>query len=1366
MAMAFLLATALLASPTSAQGNTAPAITDPGDKSYAQGESVTAFAITVTDADGETPTVTVTGLPSDLSYDSGQVSGTVAADATAKDYTVTITANDGVNPDVTETFTVTVKRWKPAAPTLTRTTFDTPTDPALDVTWSSPPTGATIAGFEAQYRKQGVADWTSYSGTLSATTTSLNLPDLDAGATYEAQVRAYSSANGVKNYGDWSDTGEGTANRPPATTSASFSGGTFPVGTIADYKESGQGALGELFSDPDSDALTYSAAAQHPALLGVSLSGAAGSAHLRVTLLNQGSSKVTYTARDAYGGSVTRTATIGITAKVSRSIAEHSPAGTAVGAPVTGTPYNGAALSYSLTGKAASSGLFAIESATGQIKVATGATLDYETDDSHRETETWNGEVIAKFYRGKVGYTVDGHAAAIDVILKVTDVGAPKPAAPTVTRTEFSEPTSPALDVTWTAPAAGGQTITGYKAQYRKKAAAGEDPAAWTAYSGALGATATTFRLANLEAGATYEAQVRAVTSEEGESDWSDTGEGTSNRPPAATSASFSGGTFPVGTIADYKESGQGAVGVLFSDPDSDALTYSAAAQHPALLGVSLSGAAGSAHLRVTLLNQGSSKVTYTARDAYGGSVTRTATIGITAKVSRSIAERSPAGTAVGAPVTGTPYNGAALSYSLTGKAASSGLFVIESATGQIKVATGATLDYETDDSHRETETWNGEVIAKFYRGKVGYTVDGHAAAIDVILKVTDVGAPKPAAPTVTRTEFSEPTSPALDVTWTAPAAGGQTITGYKAQYRKKAAAGEDPAAWTAYSGALGATATTFRLASLEAGATYEAQVRAVTSEEGESDWSDTGEGTSNRPPTLTGTSIVNFSLQWYKFGNHLSSEDISTGYFQDSDEDALSYSASSQYPGVMKAWIDGGNLKVQTLNPTRAATTVTYGASDAYGGYVSRTVDVTGTMGTVQASIVENACCGRYVRLIKGVPYDDGNSETDDSLTYTLTGDAFVSGPFAHDAATGWISLGSGKSLDYETKSSYTATLSWVVQGQTASVTVNIKVTDLEAGKPNAPTLPRTEYSEPTDPGLDVTWTAPELTGEAINPPAHHWVRGPAPEEGGWRRPRVDPLQVRRSREPRHQNQPAVLDDHERDVAGPGRRLDLRGAGAGHCRSGRPRCLVGHRGGDGQPAAGRHQRVLFRRHVPGRHHRGLQGVRPGSVGGALLRPRQRRPHLLGRRPASGPARGQPVRRRRERALAGHAPESGLVEGDLHGPRRLWRIGHPHHDHRHHREGEPEHRRAFTRGHRGGRPGDRDALQRRGPDLLADGQRGEFGTVRHRVGHRTDQGGHGGNAGLRHGRYLPGDGNLSRKGDRQVLPRQSGVHGRRSRGRD
>ena len=62
--------------------NASPVITDPGDKTYAQGEAITAFAIAVSDEDNDTVTVTVTGLPSGLSYDATtkQVSGTVAKD--------------------------------------------------------------------------------------------------------------------------------------------------------------------------------------------------------------------------------------------------------------------------------------------------------------------------------------------------------------------------------------------------------------------------------------------------------------------------------------------------------------------------------------------------------------------------------------------------------------------------------------------------------------------------------------------------------------------------------------------------------------------------------------------------------------------------------------------------------------------------------------------------------------------------------------------------------------------------------------------------------------------------------------------------------------------------------------------------------------------------------------------------------------------------------------------------------------------------------------------------------------------------------------------------------------------------------------
>ena len=1011
-------------------------------------------------------------------YYSGKVQYTVGGHAAAIDVRIIVTD---------------VGTGAPAAPTLTRTRFSEPTAPALDVRWTAPDTdGATITGYKAQYRKKAAAgedpaSWTAYSGTLGATATTFNLSGLEAGATYEAQVLVVTGDT----ESSWSATGEGTANRPPTATGTPFNGGTFPVGSILDYRESGQGALGVFFQDADSDALTYAAAAQHPALLGVSLSGAAGDAHLQATLLNQGSSQVTFTASDPYGGQVTRTTTIGITAKRSRRVAENSPAGTLVGDPVTGTPYNDVALSYSLTGNAASSGLFEIDSSTGQIKVAAGATLDYETDDSYRETETFNGQLIAKFYRGKVQYTVDGHAAAIDVSIIVTDVGTGAPAAPTLTRTRFSEPTAPALDVRWTAPDTDGATITGYKAQYRKKAAAGEDPASWTAYSGTLGATATTFNLSGLEAGATYEAQVLVVTGDT-ESSWSATGEGTANRPPTATGTPFNGGTFPVGSILDYRESGQGALGVFFQDADSDALTYAAAAQHPALLGVSLSGAAGDAHLQATLLNQGSSQLTFTASDPYGGQVTRTTTIGITAKRSRRVAENSPAGTLVGDPVTGTPYNDVALSYSLTGNAASSGLFEIDSSTGQIKVAAGATLDYETDDSYRETETFNGQLIAKFYRGKVQYTVDSHAAAIDVSIIVTDVGTGAPAAPTLTRTRFSEPTAPALDVRWTAPDTDGATITGYKAQYRKKAAAGEDPASWTAYSGTLGATATTFNLSGLEAGATYEAQVLVVTGDT-ESSWSATGEGTANRPPTATGTP---FNGGTFPVGSILDYRESGQGalgvFFQDADSDALTYAAAAQHPALLGVSLSGaaGDAHLQATNLNQGSSQLTFTASDPYGGQVTRTTTI-GITAKRSRRVAENSPAGTLVGdPVTGTPYNDV------ALSYSLTGNAASSGLFEIDSSTGQIKVAAGATLDYETDDSYRETetfngqliakfyrgkVQYTVDSHAAAIDVSIIVTDVGTGAPAAPTLTRTRFSEPTAPALDVRWTAPDTDGATI---------------------------------------------------------------------------------------------------------------------------------------------------------------------------------------------------------------------------------------------------------------------------------------------
>ena len=124
--------------------NGAPAIVNPGDKSYTQREAIAAFDVTVSDPESDALTVGVSGLPGGLAYSqtTGRVSGTVAADAAAQAHTVTVTANDGVNDPVTATFTITVTA--NAAPQISAPAAQTPVY-CTGCRWGD--RGAAIAAF-------------------------------------------------------------------------------------------------------------------------------------------------------------------------------------------------------------------------------------------------------------------------------------------------------------------------------------------------------------------------------------------------------------------------------------------------------------------------------------------------------------------------------------------------------------------------------------------------------------------------------------------------------------------------------------------------------------------------------------------------------------------------------------------------------------------------------------------------------------------------------------------------------------------------------------------------------------------------------------------------------------------------------------------------------------------------------------------------------------------------------------------------------------------------------------------------------------------------------------------------------------------
>ena len=106
----------------------------------------------------------------------------------------------------------------------------------------------------------------------------------------------------------------------------------------------------------------------------------------------------------------------------------------------------------------------------------------------------------------------------------------------------------------------------------------------------------------------------------------------------------------------------------------------------------------------------------------------------------------------------------------------------------------------------------------------------------------------------------------------------------------------------------------------------------------------------------------------------------------------------------------------------------MTYGAHDRYGGFISRDVTIT-FVDNQTRQIDENSPAGTAVgNPVTGKPYDDGDDQTDDALTYTLTGEAATSGAFEIDSATGQISVKQGATIDYEAKSSYTGKVNWTV--------------------------------------------------------------------------------------------------------------------------------------------------------------------------------------------------------------------------------------------------------------------------------------------------------------------------------------------------
>ncbi len=514
---------------------------------------------------------------------------------------------------------------------------------------------------------------------------------------------------------------------------------------------------------------------------------------------------------------------------LTRTVAENTAADMNVGAAVTATDADTDTLTYSLEGTDAAS--FTIDSSTGQIKTKTGVSYDHETKASYA--------ITVKAADG------NGGTDTVAVTVNVTDVDEPPaaPAAPAVSAVAGSHTD---LDVAWSTPANTGPMINSYDLQYQQSGAG-----SWT--NGPQDVTGTSDRITVPLADTEYEVRVRA-TNNEGDSDWSPAGSGTTNPEPLSTDATLASlelhdtpiGINPppalipldppfVSDTTDYRAdpvraeenllkltvtpNSPNAMVVLSMDSDDPGLTVTTTAN--------------------IVLSVGQNTITL-AVTAEDGITTKTYTVTVerlpyTPEIRGwelvFVPENLAPDTNIGDPVTARHKGGLSVTFTLVG--ADANAFTIGSLSGQIKTKTGVSYNYE-DKKHYE-------FMVRADDGNGGTDTE----EVDIYLTNVDEQPATPAPPRVSGSFLS------LDVSWTLPDQnGGPYISGYAVQYRRGTSVD-----WLDHTHTGPDRSTT--IPRLMAGTEYQVRVRAQNGEL-DSEWSEPGSGTTlGAGVTLSTASLV-----------------------------------------------------------------------------------------------------------------------------------------------------------------------------------------------------------------------------------------------------------------------------------------------------------------------------------------------------------------------------------------------------------------------------------------------------------------------------------------------------------------------------
>ena len=751
-----------------------------------------------------------------------------------------------------------------------------------------------------------------------------------------------------------------------------------------------------------------------------------------------------------------------------RDVAENTAADQPVGDPVEATDADSDTLTYSLV-SGGDAGLFDIDTSTGQIKVKTGTTLDYE---GLRKSYIVSVEVTdSKSADGAANTATDD---SIAVTINVTDVEE----AGVVTLSNSRPPARVEITATLADPD-GGVTDTTW--QWAKTLDPANNP--WTDINGATSASYTppdTDLTYYLRATASYTDR-RGIDKKAEKETTAAVGAG-ANRPPdfGATTATRS---FPENSAANVNVGNP----VTATDLDTgNTPEYSLDATGATLFDIDSTSGQIKTKSGVTYDHETtpSYSVTVTADDKNGGTDTIDVTIDVTdvnekpefpstETGDRSIPENTVAGQPIGDPVEADDPENDSLTYSLSGTDVAD--FTIVTMSGQLQ--TKSALDNENKATY--------EVTVSVHDGK--NEAEGSDTTVDDTIDVTITVTGENDPPTVSgQTTVNHAENDAGTVaTYTATDPEGVTSFTWTLS-------GDDADDFAINEGALTFSSTP----NFEAATDNDNDnIYLVTVEASDG----TVKGTLDVTVTVTGvnedpafnegpttTRIVSENTGTNQdIGNPIAATDPDDG-------DTLIYSLDSTSAATFSIDTSNGQLKTKAaLNKEATATyTVIVSVKDIQTDAIpDDTITVTITVTDANEppefpstedgtrSFPENT--GANVNVGSAVTAND--PDTGATLTYTLEGADAAS--FEIDDTNGQIKTKAGVTYDHEATPSYSVTVTADDNnGGTDTIDVTINVTDVDEPplKPGTPTVSRVSNT-----AVSVTWTAPDNTGR---PPILHY--------------------------------------------------------------------------------------------------------------------------------------------------------------------------------------------------------------------------------------------------------------------------------------